>query len=90
MDEEGSRYCGDFFGVVGAGLGGRRQGPVQLGQKLTVAVETPAGEVSGSSVSAVRWRKQWIQWDGMGWSYDLTGEAVVVEVAPGRVLFALL
>ena len=26
----------------------------------------------------------------MGWSFDLTGEAVVVEVAPGRYLFALL
>jgi hypothetical protein len=26
----------------------------------------------------------------MGWSYGLTGEAVVVEVTPGRYLFALL
>ena len=59
-------------------------------QKLTITVETPAGDVSASSVSAVSWRKQWIRWDGMGWSYDLTGEAVVVEVAPGRFLFALL
>lgn len=59
-------------------------------QKLTISVETPAGEVSGSSVSSVSWRKQWIRWDGMGWYYDLTGEAVVVEVTPGRYLFALL
>lgn len=59
-------------------------------QKLTITVETPAGEVSASSVSAVSWRKHWIQTDGMGWSYDLTGEAVVVEVTPGRFLFALL
>lgn len=59
-------------------------------QKLTIAVETPAGEVSGSSVSAVSWRKQWIRWDGMGWTWDLTGEAVVLEVTPGRYLFALL
>jgi hypothetical protein len=59
-------------------------------QKMTVTVETPAGEVSGSSVSEVSWRKHWIQTDGVGWSYDLTGEAVVVEVAPGRFLFALL
>lgn len=59
-------------------------------QKLTITVETPTGEVSGSSVSAVSWRKHWIQTDGMGWSYDLTGEAVVVEVAPGRFLFGLL
>ncbi len=59
-------------------------------QKLTIAIETPAGEVSGASVSAVSWRKHWIPTDGMGWSFDLTGEAVVVEVTPGRYLFALL
>lgn len=59
-------------------------------QKLTVTVDTPAGEVAGSSVTAVSWRKHWFDWDGMGWSYDLTGEAVVVEVSPGRFLFALL
>lgn len=59
-------------------------------QKLTITVETPAGDVSGSAVSAVSWRKQWFRWDGMGWSYDLTGEALVVEVTPGRYLFALL
>ncbi|MFM7334062.1 MAG: hypothetical protein ACKO1H_06575, partial [Tabrizicola sp.] len=66
------------------------QGRYRWHQKLTVTVETPAGEVSGSSVSAVSWRKHWIQTDGMGWSWDLTGEAVVVEVTPGRYLFALL
>ncbi|MFO1203349.1 MAG: hypothetical protein U1E58_12005 [Tabrizicola sp.] len=71
------------WGVVSHGRYGWRQ-------KLTVTVETPAGEVSGSSVSAVSWRKQWFRWDGMGWTYDLSGEAVVVEVAPGRFLFALL
>ena len=59
-------------------------------QKLTITVETLAGEVSGSSVSEVAWRKHWIQTDGMGWSFDLTGEAVVIEVTPGRYLFALL
>lgn len=59
-------------------------------QKLTVTIEAPAGEVSASSVSQVSWRKQWIRWDGMGWYYDQTGEAVVVEVMPGRYLFALL
>lgn len=59
-------------------------------QKLTITVETQAGEVSASSVSQVSWAKHWIQTDGMGWDYDLTGEAVVVEVTPGRYLFALL
>ena len=38
----------------------------------------------------VSWRKHWIQTDGMGWNFDLTGEAVVVEVTPGRYLFAML
>lgn len=59
-------------------------------QKLTITIETPAGEVSGASVSEVSWRKHWIRTDGMGWDYELTGEAVVVEVTPGRYLFALL
>lgn len=59
-------------------------------QKLTVTIETPTGEVSASSVSQVSWSKHWIQTDGMGWDYDLIGEAVVVEVKPGRYLFALL
>lgn len=59
-------------------------------QKLTITLVTPTGEVSASSVSAVSWRKQWIRWDGTGWSWDLTGEAVVVEVTPGRYLFALV
>lgn len=66
------------------------QGRYSWHQRLTVTVETPAGVVSASSVSAVSWRKHWIRWDGMGWSYDLTGEAVVIEVTPGRYLFALL
>jgi hypothetical protein len=66
------------------------QGRYSWRQKLTVTVETPAGEVSESTVSAVSWRKLWLDWDGMGWSYGLTGEAVVVEVTPGRYLFALL
>jgi hypothetical protein len=59
-------------------------------QKITVTVETPAGDVSGASVSAVGWQEHSIRTDGMGWDYDVTGEAVVVEVTPGRWLFALL
>ena len=60
-------------------------------QKMTVTVETPAGEVSGSSVSPVSWQEHAIRFpDGMGWHYNVTGEAVVVEVTPGRYLFALL
>lgn len=59
-------------------------------QKLTITIGIPAGEVSGASVSEISWRKHWIQTDGMGWDYDVTGEAVVVEVTPGHYLFALL
>jgi hypothetical protein len=59
-------------------------------QKMTVTVETPLGEVSGSSVSAVSWQEHLIRFEGMGWHYSVTGEAVVVEVTPGRYLFALL
>ena len=60
-------------------------------QEMTVTVQTPAGEVSGSSVSQIKWRKHSIRWaEGIGWDYDVTGEAVVVEVLPGRHLFALL
>lgn len=59
-------------------------------QKITVTVETPSGEVSGSSVSAVSWQEHMIRTDGKNWTYHGTSEAVVVEVAPGRYLFALL
>lgn len=66
------------------------QGRYSWHQKLTITVETPMGEVSASSVSAVSWRKHRILWGVMGWSYDVTGEAVVVEVTPGRFLLALM
>ena len=60
-------------------------------QKLTVTVATPAGEVSGASVTAV----EVDGFDGLlpdGGDVDsrLRGEAVLVEVAPGRYLFVLL
>ncbi|MCY1126954.1 hypothetical protein OU426_08815 [Frigidibacter sp. RF13] len=60
-------------------------------QKMTVTVETPSGEVSGSSVSEVSWQEKLFYFpDGFHWNHDETGEAVVVEVTPGRYLFALL
>lgn len=63
-------------------------------QKMTVTIETPSGPVSGSSVSAVRWKEHAIKAEGMGWSFGLTGEAVVVDLGPSatrpRYLFALL
>ncbi len=59
-------------------------------QKLTVVVDTPSGEVSGSSVVEVTATfGQLPMTDREVW-YSLRGEATVVEVAPGRYLFALL
>jgi hypothetical protein len=61
-------------------------------QKLTLVIETPDGEVSGFAVSEVRY----VYYDGGEWlngrevGYGMTGEAVVVEVPPGRYLLALL
>lgn len=61
-------------------------------QKLTLVVETPEGQVSGSSVVEVRvsfYQGGQIM-SGTEVHYDLTGEAAVVEVLPGRYLFALM
>lgn len=63
-------------------------------QKLTVVVQTPNGEVSGSAVSAVSISFS-PSWWGMGdsegaSSTSLVGEAAVVEVAPGKYIFAVL
>lgn len=62
-------------------------------EKLTVTVETPQGEKSASSVirQTLVHRNGWYelpQSRGAGSGYS--GEAVVLEVMPGRHLFALL
>lgn len=67
--------------------------PVSWHQRLTVIVDTPDGEVSGASVTEVSVRDdngllQMQQTSGVKTS--VRGEAVVVEVLPGRYLFALL
>jgi hypothetical protein len=59
-------------------------------QKLTVVVETPAGERSGAAVVEVRAAFGRIPLSGNEVEYHYTGEATVVEVAPGKYLFALL
>ena len=59
-------------------------------QKLTVVVETPAGERSGAAVVEVRATFGQIPLSGNEVEYHYTGEATVVEVAPGKYLFALL
>jgi hypothetical protein len=63
-------------------------------QKITVRVETPAGAVMASSVMAwhlTNHRDDLIRLpDAAAVSFSLSGEAVVLQVAPGRYLFALL
>jgi TAT (twin-arginine translocation) pathway signal sequence len=61
--------------------------PSDWKSKMTVTVSTPHGDVSGS---AVRWHR--LEEDPVLPQVHFTqkGEAVVVEVAPGRYLFALI
>ena len=59
-------------------------------QKLTVVVDTPDGPVSGSSVIEVRARFGQLPMSDVEVWYSVIGEATVVEVVPGRYLFALL
>ncbi|OQP87054.1 hypothetical protein BTR14_06325 [Rhizobium rhizosphaerae] len=62
-------------------------------QKLTVTMDTPNGPLSASSVQQMRLsdkRGPWNPPEGSGVSFTLSGEAVVMELAPGRYLFALL
>lgn len=59
-------------------------------QKLTVVIDTPQGEVSGSSVTEVNVSFYDPPSFGTEVAYELTGEAAVVEVLPGKYLFALL
>ncbi|MCQ9147740.1 hypothetical protein [Ochrobactrum sp. BTU2] len=61
-------------------------------QKVTVVVETPQGERSGSSVMHVTWSGgvPFIVGDARGGGYKLRGEAPAVDLGGGRYLFALL
>lgn len=61
-------------------------------QKLTVTVATPQGDVSGSAVTAVslQFPGDTILAPGAAYQGGYSGEAVAVEVAPGKYLFALL
>ena len=73
--------------LAGFGLAGCWLFPAEWNEKLTVTVSTPHGDVSGSSV---RW-KQLYEDPVLGNAQpDMRGEAVVVEVAEGRYLFALI
>lgn len=60
--------------------------------KMTVEVETPEGLKRGASVYAVRAEKHspTIFPEARGRSREVVGEAVAVEVSPGKALFALM
>lgn len=77
------------FMVAAVGLAGC-QDRHEWHQKLTVVVSTPSGKVSGSSVAAINARFGQVPLSDIEVWYRVTGEATVVEVAPGRYLFALL
>jgi hypothetical protein len=60
-------------------------------QKLTLVVETPEGEITGSSISSMRVTMgPGLFMDSPSIGVAFVGEAACVEVAPGRYLFALV
>ncbi len=62
-------------------------------QRLTLIVEKPQGEVRGSAVTRVTKTEtsgSLVLMEARGVQSKVEGEAVVVEVAPGKFLFALL
>lgn len=61
-------------------------------QKLTVTVMTPKGEVSGSSVVGVSWKKNLFSggWGGALFHLTLRGEATTIDLGGGQFLFAIL
>jgi hypothetical protein len=78
-----------FLGYRGL-IGGQT---VSWNQRLTVIVDTPAGEVRGSAVTSVTNTDTSgliVPPEARGVRNEVVGEAVAVEVTPGRWLFALL
>jgi hypothetical protein len=60
-------------------------------QKLTLTVETPQGEVSGSGVVRVAWNDSPdLLPDAPHWHSKVRGEATVVDLGDGKYLFALI
>jgi hypothetical protein len=64
-------------------------------QKLTVSIETPEGTKTASSIMSVDFtdgtKADWITLpEARKVHFELRGEAVVLEVSPGRYLFVLL
>lgn len=66
---------------------------VSWNQRLTIIVDTPAGEVRGASVVEITNTETLgplVLPEARGVSSEARGEAVAVEILPGRWLFALL
>jgi hypothetical protein len=59
-------------------------------QKLTVTVSTPDGDRSGSAVVNVIWYSGQLLGSSSSAESQIRGEATMVEVAPGRYLFAVM
>ena len=62
-------------------------------RKITVVLDTPSGEVSGSSVQSESISDQsgwWVPPEARGAQRELRGEAVVLDLGQHRYLFALL
>lgn len=81
------------FLIVSTGCGFMGFKEWEWRQKVTVEVETPTGLVSESSVMAVKCgtTPKWVPGAGAGgFGCSVRGEGVPVEIAPGKVLFALL
>ncbi|MBX9660899.1 MAG: hypothetical protein K2X00_20275 [Nitrospiraceae bacterium] len=87
----------DLVAMLGAGMGALSLPGCSIPkssryrQKITVEVDTPSGVKSGSSVIEVGYaeKPEWAQSFG-GNGFSARGEAVAVDVAPGKTLFALL
>lgn len=78
-------FC-TFRGLIGGST-------TSWNQRLTVIVDTPTGEVRGSSVvkiSNTETMGPLVLPEARGVSSEVRGEAVALEVLPGRWLFALL
>jgi hypothetical protein len=61
-------------------------------QKITLRVQTPRGEVAAHTVQSIVWWSNFFSggWGGPKFQQETIGEAVVLEVAPGKHLFLLM
>jgi hypothetical protein len=82
-------YIAAIFVLVGLQLSACTTG-YSWNQKLTVEVNTPAGMKTGASVVGIKVASGQVGLSQTAAAYQVTGEATVVEVAPGKYLFALL